>query len=272
MCDAIEHLASADPTVDHRILYRLDVRDADGLGGLAQRLDRHTGQAHGLDSCSPLVSYEDHTPGRGQYTDRRTYERYIAGTKGLSAEEAESFIDDVAAVRASQADQRERAVPWLAEQARASWIRLMCHDPANVDDVDEAVASSVAISEFPTTVAAARASREHSLPIVAGAPNAVRGQSHSGNVSVRELIELGLCDVLASDYMPSTLFGAVGVLVDAGVCDLPTAVGLVTSGPATTAGLSDRGRLEAGKRGDVALVTFSAAIPSVRLVVSQSAT
>lgn len=247
------------------------MRDADGLDGIAERLARHTASDHGLDDRSPLVSYEDHTPGRGQYSDRRWYERYIAGTKGLTTEESESYIDDIAASRAAQADQRERAIPWLAEQARTSSIRLMCHDPADIDEIDEAVASNVAISEFTTTVVAARASRERGLPIVCGAPNAVRGQSHSGNVSARELIALGLCDALASDYMPSTLFGAVGALVDAGVCDLPTAVGLVTSGPAATAGLSDRGRLEPGRRGDVALVKFSGAIPSIRLVVSQSA-
>jgi alpha-D-ribose 1-methylphosphonate 5-triphosphate diphosphatase len=271
MCDAIENLAASDPTVDHRILYRLDVRDSDGLDGLAEQLAHQPSGDQDLHDRSPLVSYEDHTPGRGQYSDRRWYERYIAGTKGLTARESESYIDDIAADREARSDQRDCAVLWLAKRARTSSVRLMCHDPADSDEIDEAVASSVAISEFPTTVIAARASREHSLPIVCGAPNAVRGQSHSGNVSARELIALGLCDALASDYMPSTLFGAVGVLVDGGVCDLPTAVGLVTSGPAATAGLGDRGRLEPGRRGDVTIVKYSGAIPSIRLVVSQCA-
>lgn len=278
MCAAIDGIArSGRAIVDHRILHRLDVRDADGLAGLQDRLaDLIRGSAgdldrsHGLHAESPLVSYEDHTPGRGQYADRRWYERYVADVKGLSDEDSESYIDDILEAREAQLGQRDRAVPWLAEQALASKIRLMCHDPAEVDEIDEALESGVTISEFPTTVVAARASREHGLPIVCGGPNALRGESHSGNVSARELVGLGLCDVLASDYLPSTLFGAVAALVDRGICDLPTAVGLVTSGPAATVGLTDRGRLEAGYRGDIAVVEFHGSIPTVRLVVSQA--
>ncbi|MGK0312687.1 MAG: alpha-D-ribose 1-methylphosphonate 5-triphosphate diphosphatase, partial [Ilumatobacter sp.] len=73
---------------------------------------------------------------------------------------------------------------------------------------------------------------------------------------------------LSSDYMPTTLLGAVGVLVADGVCDLPTAVSLVTSGPADTVGLGDRGRLQSGKRGDLVLVAFDERLPTVHLVVA----
>ncbi len=263
LCDSIEVRAgSADAIVDHQILYRLDARDAEGFDALVDRLNRR-----GSGDMRPLVSFEDHTPGQGQYTDRTGFERYLEGTQGLSADEARRRVDTLITERASLLDNRQRALPWLTTAAGARRIRLMAHDPATVDDVDEAVTWNAQIGEFPTTVDAARRAREHGLRTVCGAPNVLRGASHSGNVSATELIELGLCDGLASDYLPSALLGAVSNLVHRHICDLPQAVALVTSGPADTVGLADRGRVVTGQRGDLVLVSFDAMLPTVRSVV-----
>jgi alpha-D-ribose 1-methylphosphonate 5-triphosphate diphosphatase len=97
-----------------------------------------------------------------------------------------------------------------------------------------------------------------------GAPNVLRGASHSGNVSATDLAREGLVTSLASDYLPSGLLAAVFALARNGVTSLPQAVALVTSGPAATGGLTDRGRLEPGLRADLALVDDTAAWPSVR--------
>ena len=105
---------------------------------------------------------------------------------------------------------------------------------------------------------------------VCGAPNALRGTSHSGNVSARELIAGGLCDGLASDYLPSTLLGTVAALVRSGLCALPEAVALVTAGPSESVGLHDRGRLEVGRRADLVLVDLGSSMPTVLSVVSQA--
>ncbi len=267
LCAAIaQRRAEHDVRVDHRILYRLDVRDADGLAALAEQL--HTGHRRLFTDDTPLVSAEDHTPGVGQYTDRAYFEQYIAGTKNLAPEEAKNYIDRLVEERDALTGNIERALDWLSARARAGVIRLMGHDPISADEIDAAVDRSVAIAEFPTTVEAAQRAHERGLRTVAGAPNVVRGGSHSGNVGARELIERGLCDGLASDYLPSTLLGAVGLLVHDGVCDLPHAVGLVTSGPAATVGLTDRGRLLPGLRGDIALVAFDRPVPVVHLVVA----
>lgn len=93
-----------------------------------------------------------------------------------------------------------------------------------------------AVAEFPLTVGAARTARELGMPVVMGAPNVLRGGSHSGNVDAEELIRLGLCTSLASDYLPSSLLAAVFLLVERGVTTLSRAVGLVTSGPADVPG------------------------------------
>jgi alpha-D-ribose 1-methylphosphonate 5-triphosphate diphosphatase len=270
MCAALLARRASDAApIDHRILYRLDVRDADGFQALRAELDGGAG-APGRDP-DPLVSYEDHTPGQGQYADRRWMERYVAGTRNLAESEAKGYIDDVIAERDAQRIHRDAAMPWLGERGRAGAIRLMCHDPADVDDIDEAVEQGAVIAEFPTTVAAARAARDRGLRIVCGGPNALRGESHSGNVIARELISLGLCDSLASDYLPSTLLGAVGRLVGDRVCALPEAMALVTSGPAMSVGLGDRGRLEPGMRGDLTVFDLHGGLPTVRAVVSQAA-
>lgn len=273
MCDVVERRAvSGRAPVDHRILYRLDIRDADGFEALRSHVDGALVGCRRVDgSPPPLVSYEDHTPGVGQYTDRSRFERYVAGTRGLDDDAAKRYIDDVVEERDAQLSNRDAAMPWLADRARSGAITLMCHDPAEVADVDEAIISGVTISEFPTTIGAAHASREGGLRIVCGAPNALRGESHSGNVSARDLVRAEVCDSLASDYLPSTLLGAVGQLVEGGVCDLPRAVALITSGPAATVGLFDRGRLEPGYRADLVVFELHGALPTVRLAVSQSA-
>jgi alpha-D-ribose 1-methylphosphonate 5-triphosphate diphosphatase len=262
LCAALEQRAShPHALVDHRILYRLDARDADGFRALVDRLThRHD------DGALPLVSFEDHTPGQGQYTDRRAFERYIQGTRGLSEAESMAVVDALITERDELIVNRAVALEWLTQQARDGAIRLMAHDPTTADDVRDAIEWHASIAEFPTTLDAARRARDAGLRIVCGAPNVVRGRSHSGNVSARELIAGGLCDGLASDYLPTTMLGAVAALVDAGDCSLPRAVGLVTSGPADTVGLTDRGRLEPGLRADLVLVHLQGTLPNIRAV------
>jgi alpha-D-ribose 1-methylphosphonate 5-triphosphate diphosphatase len=107
------------------------------------------------------------------------------------------------------------------------------------------------MSEFPTTVAAARYAKKLGLLTVMGGPNVVRGGSHSGNVSATELAKLGLLDVLSSDYVPGSLLSAVTRLVHEGVMTLPDAIATVTRHPAQATGLTDRGALEIGLRADL---------------------
>lgn len=254
--------ASGRALVDHRILYRLDARDHDGFRCLVDRLPRRAN-----DGTLPLVSFEDHTPGQGQYTDRTAFERYIVGTQRLSEDEARAQVDRLILERDSLLANREVALNWLVERAARGEIRLMAHDPATVHESEQAMEWHASIAEFPTTFEAARRAKELGLRTVCGAPNVMRGRSHSGNVSARDLIAERLCDGLASDYLPSTLLGAVAVIVYDGVCDLPAAVSLVTSGPAATVGLSDRGSLLAGQLADLVIAEFDGPLAVVRHVI-----
>jgi alpha-D-ribose 1-methylphosphonate 5-triphosphate diphosphatase len=261
VCEAVHaRTLEAAPLVGHRILYRLDARSPEGAAALAEALEQHPATAESL----PLVSHEDHTPGQGQYADRTYMERYIAETRGVSAEDAVQHVDELIAERDAHLSTLERNMGWLGELARAGRIRLVGHDMDSPAAVEALRARGGSVAEFPTTVDAARKAHELGFPIVMGAPNVLRGESHSGNVSAAALAQLGLVDALASDYLPSGLLAGAFTLARSGRATLPAAIGLVTSGAAASAGLSDRGRLAAGLRADLALVDDSGTWPVVR--------
>jgi alpha-D-ribose 1-methylphosphonate 5-triphosphate diphosphatase len=261
VCAAVTaRAADPAPLVRHRILYRLDARSPEGAEALAAALDGHPATAESL----PLVSHEDHTPGQGQYADRRYMERYLAGADGLSAEEAARRVDELIAERDAHLPALERNMAWLGSLALAGRIRLVGHDLDAPAAVEALRARGGSVAEFPTTAGAARAAREVGLPVVMGAPNVMRGESHSGNVSAAALAELGLVDALASDYLPSGLLAGAFTLASSGLAALPAAIGLVTYGAAAAAGLPDRGRLAPGLRADLALVDDAGPWPVVR--------
>ena len=106
------------------------------------------------------------------------------------------------------------------------------------------------------------------MPVVLGAPNVLLGGSHSGNASAEELIALGYCTGLASDYAPSTLLAAAFDLARRDVVGFTAAVALITSGPAAAIGLSDHGRLEPGCVADLVLVEQDGRWPRVVCVLT----
>lgn len=242
VCEAIG--SYPDGLVDHRILYRLDVRSREGLTALRRRLDQAPDGA--------LVSHEDHTPGQGSFTDLEQYTRYMIEQRAMTDTEAREHVEQTIADRDGRLDVRAEAFSWFS--SRVGRIRVMGHDPGTADEITELIARGATIAEFPTTLEAAQAARDHHLPVIMGAPNILRGRSQNGNASGRDLIARGLVTALASDYLPSGLLAAAILLADEGLATLPTAIALVTSGPAEVAGLADRGRLEPGSRADLVLV------------------
>lgn len=157
----------------------------------------------------------------------------------------------------AQVDKVPAALAEMAEKLLARGVRLGSHDDGSAEDRDEGRALGAKVSEFPESIEAAQAARDHDEVVVMGAPNIVRGASHAGNVSAREIVRLGLCDALASDYhYPSPRYAALS-LVEEGICDLASAWRLLSEGPARALGLEDRGVIASGKRAD--LVVFDAA-------------
>jgi len=146
------------------------------------------------------------------------------------------------------------AVTALAARLAARGVRLGSHDDATPERRAWFRGLGARIAEFPETRAAAQAARDGGDGIVMGGPNVVRGASHAGKVSAREIVAAGLCDALASDYHYPAPRAAARALVREGVCDFPAAWRLVSEGPARLLGLSDRGRLGPGLRADLVIL------------------
>jgi alpha-D-ribose 1-methylphosphonate 5-triphosphate diphosphatase len=244
--------------LDHRILYRIGARSRAGLDEALNLLD--LGQ--GPDDAA-LMSFEDHTPGQGQYRDIEQFKAAIGPQDLPPGEDVDSFL----AKRVASAEARMPTL--VANREKLSVLagkgaaRVLAHDADDAEAVRFAHGWGAAVAEFPVTVEAAKQARELDMPVVMGAPNVMRRASHSGNVSAEEMVAAGLCTSLASDYLPATLLAAVFALVERGVCSLPNAVRLVTSGPAEVGGVADRGRLEPGFRSDFVLVELDGPWPSV---------
>jgi alpha-D-ribose 1-methylphosphonate 5-triphosphate diphosphatase len=154
----------------------------------------------------------------------------------------------------------------FVQYARERGIPLASHDDTRLEHVEQAHAEGAAISEFPTRVEAARAAKARGLSTVMGAPNVVRGGSHSGNVAAAELARLGLLDSLSSDYVPASLMLAAFRLVPEAGFTIPQAVATVSLNPARAAGLLDRGEIAPGLRADLVQVRMVGEQPIVRAV------
>ena len=198
-----------------------------------------------------LISLMDHTPGQRQWENLSHARTYYTGKKGWSVEKFERQVEHAATLQAQYAEPHRA---YFVDYCRTHGISLASHDDTTIAHVEQAHAEGASMSEFPTTVAAARAAHERGLLTVMGGPNVVRGGSHSGNVAAADLARSGLLDILSSDYVPGSLLSAVMRLVDDDILTLPAAVATVTRNPARAAGMHDRGELATGLRGDLVQV------------------
>ncbi|ELY3904532.1 alpha-D-ribose 1-methylphosphonate 5-triphosphate diphosphatase [Klebsiella aerogenes] len=199
-----------------------------------------------------LVSLMDHSPGQRQFANREKYREYYQGKYQLSGEQMLRFEEEQMALAAAWSQPNRQAI---AAMCRERQIALASHDDATHEHVAESHRLGSVIAEFPTTLAAAQASRQHGMNVLMGAPNIVRGGSHSGNVAAHQLAASGLLDILSSDYYPASLLDAAFRIADSddNAFTLAQAVRLVSKHPAQALGLHDRGVIAEGKRADLVL-------------------
>lgn len=199
-----------------------------------------------------LVSLMDHSPGQRQFANREKYREYYQGKYSLTDVQMQQYEEEQLALAARWSQPNRESIAALC---RARQIALASHDDATHAHVAESHQLGSVIAEFPTTFEAAEASRKHGMNVLMGAPNIVRGGSHSGNVAASELAQLGLLDILSSDYYPASLLDAAFRVADdeSNRFTLPQAVKLVTKNPAQALNLQDRGVIGEGKRADLVL-------------------
>ena len=212
-----------------------------------------------------LMSLMDHTPGQRQFRDEVKLRDYYRGKgAGMTDAELDTLFERRFAYQKAYAADNMRAIVALAQQYQ---IPLASHDDTTDENVTDAVRDGVSVAEFPTTIEAARGLHQAGIGILMGAPNVVRGGSHSGNIAAVDLAREGLLDILSSDYIPSSLLmAALQLPRHVPAIDLASAIRTVTKTPAEAVGLADRGEIAAGKRADLIRVHVAGDIPVVRCV------
>ena len=207
-----------------------------------------------------IVSLMDHTPGQRQFRDVTKMKAYVMGKRSMSEAEFEEHVVRLAGLQRRFGAKHEAAT---VMQARRFGAVLASHDDTTARHVATSAAHGVRLAEFPTTLEAAQACHDRGVAVMMGAPNLIRGGSHSGNVAAQELAERGLLDVVSSDYVPSALLSAavhLGVLWN----DMARGMATVTATPASAVGLADRGSLQVGLRADVIRFRLAGSVPLLR--------
>jgi alpha-D-ribose 1-methylphosphonate 5-triphosphate diphosphatase len=257
LSDAIAAAKKADLLrADHFLHLRCEVPMPDIIADTEKMLGRREVR---------LISLMDHTPGQRQFRDETKLRAYYRGKKGGLSEPE---LDELFAIRrryqAAHAEPNRRG---LVDLARRHGIPLASHDDTVREHVSEAIDDEVAIAEFPTTTEAATALHAAGIKVLMGAPNLVRGGSHSGNVATAELAAAGVLDIMSSDYVPSALLLAGLRLPEAAPqFDLPAAIRTISRTPAHAVGLTDRGEIAVGKRADLVRVYSRAGASTARMV------
>lgn len=242
LMDFFSDLRDETQLIRHRFHCRLEIDNLDQLVFIEQSIAQ--GKIH-------LLSFMDHTPGQGQYRDLEVYRKTLQDYAGDSPEKIEEKI-----IRVQQRPKLTMdRLAELSEFSHRAGVVVASHDDDTLDKLSLVATMGISISEFPITLEVALAARQRAMHVVLGAPNVLLGGSHSGNVSAKEAIAHGACNILCSDYYPAALIHSVFQLAQELDRPLPDMVRLASLGPAQALGLeSDYGSVAVGKKADLLIV------------------
>lgn len=253
MIEAIETgQAGGHFRIDHKIHLRCELTNPDLLEEIEPHADR---------PMLELVSLMDHTPGTRQFRQIQYLKTYAQG----QGDRTDAQIDHDFKLRMEEGPGYVTANwPRVVKLFSGRGVPMASHDDTTPEHIDMACDAGCTISEFPTTEEAAREAKSRGMATVAGAPNVVRGGSHSGNVAAADLARNHLLDALSSDYVPSSLLQAVGELHRSLHQSMSEVMGYVTWRVADMLRLTDRGRLMPGLRADLVRFRFVGPTPVIR--------
>ncbi|MBV6823654.1 alpha-D-ribose 1-methylphosphonate 5-triphosphate diphosphatase [Pseudomonas sp. PD9R] len=260
MLEAISSASDAGLTrAEHRLHLRCELCHPDTLSVFRDLVEHPLVQ---------LVSVMDHSPGQRQFVLESKYREYYMGKYHLTTTQMDEFITLQMANSREYSDRYRAAI---VEHCLARGLSVASHDDATLAHVEESARYGMTIAEFPTTAEAARGCRQEGMKVLMGAPNIVRGGSHSGNVAAADLAAEGLLDILSSDYYPASLLQAAFALAtQSDRVDLAQAVRMVSLAPASAAGLTDRGEIALGLRADLVQARSQDGLPVVQQVWRQA--
>jgi alpha-D-ribose 1-methylphosphonate 5-triphosphate diphosphatase len=232
---------------DHLLHLRCEVSHQDTLATFNTLIERTPAQ---------LVSVMDHSPGQRQFASLEKYREYYQGKYQLSNADMQAFIERQTHSSRLHSDRFRKQI---CDTCNRLGIPLASHDDATEAHVDESHQYQMVIAEFPTTLDAARAAHQKGMGVMMGAPNVVRGGSHSGNIAAHALASEGVLDILSSDYYPASLLDSAFKIaaLESNSYDLAKAIALVSHKPADAVGLTDRGRIQPGCKADLIWSTLT---------------
>ena len=199
------------------------------------------------------IAFNDHMSGIIETTRHEHKFAPMVERSGLTRDEFLAVVERTK----RRADEVPASIGRLAAVANANSVPLLSHDDTSPEQRRWYRSLGCNLAEFPTTVETAEDAAAQGDDIVLGAPNVVRGGSHTGWINATDMIERGFCSVLASDYYyPAPLLAAF-TLVARGVLPLEQAWRLVSQTPAEAVALADRGDIAPGRRADVIIVDAS---------------
>ncbi|QND50105.1 alpha-D-ribose 1-methylphosphonate 5-triphosphate diphosphatase [Rhizobium lusitanum] len=233
--------------IDHRVHARYEITNVGAAPTLERLLE---------DGVVDMVSLTDHTPGQGQYNNIEAYILSMSERRSMSREAAEQMVARRIAMR--QDPDIERKLHDIVGLSLKHKLSLASHDDDSAEKVAEMHDLGVTISEFPVTLPAAEEAHRRGLWTLMGAPNALRGQSMSGNLSALDAAKAGLLGIIAADYHPAAFVPAIFKIAEVASGGLPAAVAMATANAARSAGLTDRGAIAIGQKADLVAVEHGA--------------
>ncbi len=243
----------SDRLLTHRIHLRFEIANTTAVSYVREAI---------LSRWIDELSFNDHTPGQGQFKDIEQFRHFLMSHRNLSSQAADAVLES----RMQQAKVEWGILQELADEAKTAGIPLASHDDDCVERLDLLEGWYGTICEFPITLEVAEEAKNRGFYVVMGAPNILNGASTNGNLSAEMAALAGVVDILCSDYYPPSLLHSVFTLAQMGL-GMPRAVNMVSLNPAKALGLADRGSIEVGKRADVLIVGESAdGVPDVKSV------
>lgn len=240
--------------IRHRFHARVEIDSIDEVENIKNYIKQ--GNVH-------LLSFMDHTPGQGQYSDIDMYRKILKGYKNVS----DSEIDKMVEVRRNKATITVDVMKEMADLAKERNIAIASHDDDSVEKIDFVKELGASISEFPITADVARAAQREGMLTIAGAPNVLLGKSHAGNLSAAEAIKEKCIDILCSDYYPAAMLHSIFKLNEKYGIDLCEAFKYVTINPAKAVKMDNViGSIKEGKKADLLIIEKLDEIPVITSV------
>lgn len=240
--------------INHYIHARLDTT--------CEELLNHIDEILSFESLK-LAVYNDHTPGQRQFRNLDFYADWVTSGGKLSRDEV---LQSVSVIQ-KEASEKDYVQGDLYHRLKNMPIRLGSHDDTTEEHIDLAIEHGASISEFPTTMEAARYAKKKNLMVVMGAPNLILGYSQSGNISCQQAIEENLVDILCSDYHLPAMLSASWKLVKNGWSP-HQAINLISLNPAKAIGLNKQiGSIKIGKKADLTVFSLLFNEPVVEKII-----